>query len=68
MNAVTAFVISTIRFSPTLSTPEEITNFWNSWLEEKQKHNLLDWWDKGKKNFKQIAIQRSGKLRQLERN
>ena len=47
---------------------DEITTFWNTWLNEKQKHNLLDWWDKAKSNFKQIAIQRPTKLRKLERN
>jgi len=45
---------------------DEITTFWNNWLTEKQTHNILDWWDKAKTNFKQIAIQRSSKLRKLE--
>ena len=47
---------------------DEITTFWNNWLTEKQTHNILDWWDKAKTNFKQIAIQQSSKLRKLKRN
>ena len=47
----------------------DITNFWTNWLTQKYTfNNQLEWWDKAKYHFKQIAIHHATQQRKVERH
>ena len=47
----------------------DITNFWTNWLTQKYTfNNQLEWWDKAKYHFNQIAIHHATQQRKVERH